>query len=311
MAGLPLTQGYTINIVKNREEPAVIMLNSMGEGLVGEARSFFVTVPESRGLEEVTYLLGGEEEVVEDKSSLPGQFQEHEEVFLEDSGVCDSNDSALVCFTSVAREEVVVGQEEEQEPIISSRKEELSQKRKGSKASKVVGVHCDLCNSLLPTEEEALEHMRSDHHIVTFEGPFFKCDFCGLNVTDRVSHMKVAHYSPLAQAFRKRNGLYECLRCNHTSDQLTNIRNHVDARHRDSDKSYVCEECNSEYKTLNSMRAHRSRVHGRKRKLEKERRREERELGEEQTRHNKGVKGGSGVRQHYQPLQSSKGEEDT
>ena len=206
----------------------MIMLNSMGEGLVGEARSFFVTVPESRGLEEVTYLLGGEEEVVEDKSSLPGQFQEHEEVFLEDSGVCDSNDSALVCFTSVAREEVVVGQEEEQEPIISSRKEELSQKRKGSKASKVVGVHCDLCNSLLPTEEEALEHMRSDHHIVTFEGtyfriyllfthdwtvrpgisgnilfifpgPFFKCDFCGLNVTDRVSHMKVAHYSPLAQ----------------------------------------------------------------------------------------------------------------
>ena len=33
----------------------------------------------------------------------------------------------------------------------------------------------------------------------SFAGPFFKCDFCGLNVTDRVSHMKVAHYSPLAQ----------------------------------------------------------------------------------------------------------------
>ena len=49
---------------------------------------------------------------------------------------------------------------------------------------------------------------------------------------------------------------------------MTNIRNHVDARHRDEDKSYVCEECNSEYKTLNSMRAHRSRVHGRKRKME-------------------------------------------
>ena len=36
-------------------------------------------------------------------------------------------------------------------------------------------------------------------HIGSFPGPFFKCDFCGLNVTDRVSHMKVAHYSPLAQ----------------------------------------------------------------------------------------------------------------
>lgn len=303
MAGLPLTQGYTINIVKNREEPAVIMLNSMSEGGVGEARSFFVTVPESRGLEEVAYLLGGEEEVVEDTSSLPGGIQDHQEVFLEDSGVCDSNDSTLVCFTSVAREEVVVGQEEH-EPILS-RKED-SDHRKRVKTGKVSGVHCDLCNSLLPTEEEALEHMRSDHHIVTFEGPFFKCDFCGLNVTDRVSHMKVAHYSPLAQAFRKRNGLYECLRCNHTSDQLTNIRNHVDARHRDSDKSYVCEECNSEYKTLNSMRAHRSRVHGRKRKLEEERRRGEREE-EEQRRQSKGVKG---VWQD-QPLQSLKGAEDT
>merc|ERR1711963_490076 len=218
----------------------------------------FVTVPESRGVEEVAYLLGGEEEV-----------------FLEDSGVCDSDDSSLVCFTSVAREEVVVGHEEQ---VV--RKEH----RNGSKVAS--GVHCDLCNSLLPSEEEAVKHMRSDHHIVTFEGPFFKCDFCGLNVTDRVSHMKVAHYSPLAQAFRKRNGVYECLRCNHTSDQLTNIRNHVDARHREEEKSYVCEECNSEYKTLNSMRAHRSRVHGRKRKLEEERRREE---GEE--RKQKGLKG--------------------
>ena len=186
MAGLPLTQGYTINIVKNRylpksrfvqalikmkcrEEPAVIMLNSMGEGVVGEARSFFVTVPESRGLEEVAYLLGGEEEVVEDSTSLLGGIQDNQEVFLEDSGVCDINDSTLVCFTSVAREEVVVGQED---PIPKS-KEESSQ-GKGVKTGKVsAGVHCDLCNSLLATEEEALEHMRSDHHIVTFEGANF------------------------------------------------------------------------------------------------------------------------------------------
>merc|ERR1712150_424006 len=96
---------------------------------------------------------------------------------------------------------------------------------------------------------------------------------------------------PLAQAFRKRNGLYECLRCNHTSDQLTNIRNHVDARHRDSDKSYVCEECNSEYKTLNSMRAHRSRVHGRKRKLEEERRNQEGVIKGEAWHHHQSLKG--------------------
>ena len=142
----------------------MIMLNSMGEGVVGEARSFFVTVPESRGLEEVTYLLGGEEEVVdENNTNLLGQ--EHEEVFYEDSGVCESNDSTLVCFTSVAREEVVIGHEE-QVPILKKNA------RKGVKAAKVSGVHCDLCNSLLPSEEAALEHMRSNHNIVTFEGIF-------------------------------------------------------------------------------------------------------------------------------------------
>ena len=57
---------------------------------------------------------------------------------------------------------------------------------------------------------------------------------------------------------------------------VKNLRNHVDAKHRSAnDPSYVCEECNSEYKTLNSMRAHRSRVHGKRRKLEEERRKVE------------------------------------
>ena len=159
----------------------MIMLNSMGEGVVGEARSFFVTVPESRGLEEVAYLLGGEEEVVEDTSSLHEGIQDNQEVFLEGSGVCDINDSNLVCFTSVAREEVVVGQED---PIPKSKEE--SNQRKGVKTGKVSGVHCDLCNSLLPTEEEALEHMRSDHHIVTFEGAYFNSHLLFIHNNNRV-----------------------------------------------------------------------------------------------------------------------------
>ena len=102
---------------------------------------------------------------------------------------------------------------------------------------------------------------------ILLAGPFFKCDFCGIYVTDRVSHMKVAHYSPLAQAFCKTNNSYQCLQCSYTSDQLTNIRNHVDAKHGSGKNKYICEECNSEYKTLNSMRAHKSRVHVKKRRL--------------------------------------------
>ena len=99
-------------------------------------------------------------------------------------------------------------------------------------------------------------------------GPFFKCDFCGLLVTDRVAHMKQAHYSPLNGAFTKASSGYQCRQCEYVSDQLTNIRNHVDAKHNNGVNKYVCEECKSVYKTLNSMRAHKSRVHVKKRKQE-------------------------------------------
>jgi len=127
-------------------------------------------------------------------------------------------------------------------------------------------VQCDLCNTRLLGLEEARLHMVNIHNMLTFEGPCFKCDFCNIFVTDRVSHMKTAHYSPLAQAFSKRDNSYHCRQCDYSSDQLTNIRNHVDAKHGTGENKYVCEECNSQYRTLNSMRAHKSRVHVKRRK---------------------------------------------
>ena len=42
----------------------------------------------------------------------------------------------------------------------------------------------------------------------------------------------------------------------------------MDAKHGSGENKYVCEECNTEYKTLNSMRAHKSRVHMKRKKLE-------------------------------------------
>ena len=41
----------------------------------------------------------------------------------------------------------------------------------------------------------------------------------------------------------------------------------MDAKHGSGEKRYVCEECNSQYKTLNSMRAHKSRVHVKRKKI--------------------------------------------
>ena len=83
----------------------------------------------------------------------------------------------------------------------------------------VISVQCDLCGNTLDSPDAAKRHMRTVHNVLTYEGrlqnrldlevnsvipgPFFKCDFCGLNVTDRVAHMKVAHYSPLAQVLNR------------------------------------------------------------------------------------------------------------
>ena len=44
-------------------------------------------------------------------------------------------------------------------------------------------------------------------------------------------------------------------------------RNHVDAKHGDGENKYECEDCHTVYKTLNSMRAHKSRVHTKRKKL--------------------------------------------
>ena len=40
----------------------------------------------------------------------------------------------------------------------------------------------------------------------------------------------------------------------------------MDAKHGTGENKYVCEECNSQYRTLNSMRAHKSRVHVKRRR---------------------------------------------
>jgi len=193
-----------------------------------------------------------------DLSESLDKIESNPVVYFEENNSHLSDPSAF--FTEVAHEEVVI-----EEVLIDNVVEE----RKPSVKSRTVitNVQCDLCNSKLDSAEEAKWHMRHVHNIVTYDGPFFKCEFCGIFVTDRVSHMKVAHYSPLAQAFCKTNNNYQCLQCNYTSDQLTNIRNHVDAKHSSGENKYLCEECNSEYKTLNSMRAHKSRVHVKKRRL--------------------------------------------
>lgn len=321
MDGFPVTPGYTINIVKDREQSAVILLNSSSAPFKGGSKTYFITVPDVNIKHDTS--IKHDASITSDNSIASGlsitpdnsiaagvsitpdhstpvpevchevvTSGEEVEYYLEEEVVTsedvtlvgsDSTDSDMKSgedfivhyeevkgvdpsfFTEVAHEEVVEEEVMETALVTKPEKEVLT-----SIATKF-SVQCDLCNQTLSSGDLAKCHMRQVHNILTYDGPFFKCDFCGLFVTDRVSHMKVAHYSPLSQAFCKSNNVYQCLQCIYSSDQLTNIRNHVDAKHRSGDNKYLCEECNSEYKTLNSMRAHKSRVHVKKRrKLEEE-----------------------------------------
>jgi len=299
--GYPVTPGYTINIVKEKAQQAVLLLNPAQSNR--GSKSFYITVPElvgkhsdetpedqllqNRGKSvqnDLFYFVedSTEEvicsEVTENDNTVEVVTQRFIETSCEpfdipnDTSDIMTDHNAVVYyqenhpssdpsgfFTEVAHEEVVIEEEDNvADDIIPSNIKP---------ANVMITVQCDLCNSKLNSADEAKNHMKHVHNILTYEGPFFKCEFCGIFVTDRVSHMKVAHYSPLAQGFCKTNNSYQCLQCQYRSDQLTNIRNHVDAKHSQGDNKYLCEECNSEYKTLNSMRAHKSRVHVKKRRL--------------------------------------------
>jgi hypothetical protein len=189
-AGLPLTQGYTINLARDRQQPAMLLLSHRADPAIG-GRTFSVS------LEGEAFLApGGEqvaEEVVEDQNG---------QIFFEDGASCVEGEAAsLVYFTSVAREEVVV---EEQHPTDQEEREATARRPPPGRARGRgdATVQCDLCGSRLPDTEAARDHMHARHSVLTHQAPFFRCDFCGLAVTDRVAHMKVAHYSPLAQVSR-------------------------------------------------------------------------------------------------------------
>ena len=230
MAGYPVTHGYTINIVKDKTKPAFILLNPPNK----------LTTLRNINAHSAQHALT-------QTPACPSDNETPSDVFYIDKVVTDNPDH----ITEVAHEEVV---------------EDVGDISDMSSVTPESVIQCDICNTRLVGLEEARLHMVNIHNMVNFEGPCFKCDFCNIFVTDRVSHMKTAHYSALAQEFVKRDNSYHCRQCDYSSDQLTNIRNHVDAKHGTGENKYVCEECQSQYRTLNSMRAHKSRVHVKRRK---------------------------------------------
>lgn len=236
----PVTNGYTINLIrtsKNQSKSKYVVKTTTRTGLDKNA-TFFVSCSEDAEtvIEEVA------EEVLDQ-----GEF------FIADI----AQEELIYDTTQVVAEEVVNSENVEVIP---------------EDACSVIGqnkrVFCDICQTYLSCAKDAVQHMHCQHGILTYQGPLFQCDFCGplVLVTDRVSHMKKTHYLPLEAGFSRTDNQYNCLSCSYTSDQLTNIRNHVDAKHTTGGTTYQCAVCQTVYKTLNSLRAHKSRVHGKKRK---------------------------------------------
>jgi len=259
-SGFPITNGYTINIVRSprgAKRGQCVVKTSPDQG----TQTFLLQYNDDK--ETVEEVLNEGQEVVE-------EVFEDGLVASDDFFVGDIAHEELVYDTTEVVAEEVVDCAQQQEQVF---RDESNVGGPASEAREGVldegqGVLCDICQLKLKNSKAAVEHMQSMHGVLTYQGPLFQCDFCLLLVTDRVSHMKKTHYLPLERGFTRDGSCYTCLSCSYTSDQLTNIRNHVDAKHTVSDKRYTCAQCSTAYRTLNSLRAHKSRVHGKRRKLE-------------------------------------------
>jgi len=285
MDDCPITPGYTINIIRDKSKPAIILLNppqNAGVGsLFSDKRTVLVKLPVTKSdhvpaedsswkaslsnykpkVPETSHNYSLSNKGTYKESIINSQCDNLKPLVSQETGeVTENNSRNFVFLDDVAHEEIVI------ENVFSDADIEQNLKKKSRLLEDPASVYCDLCQNKFNSRSEARAHMKKIHEI-TFEGPFFKCEFCSFHVSDRVSHMKTAHYSPLSGAFTRNGNLYNCRQCSYVSDQLTNIRNHVDAKHNSVENKYACEECNTEYKTLNSMRAHRSRVHMKKKRL--------------------------------------------
>jgi len=239
-SSFPVTNGYTINLIRTSKSQSKNQFVVKTGGGLDKNTTFFVNCSDpEQVIEEVA------EEVLQ---------HEQGEFFIADI----AQEELIYDATEVVAEEVV---DSESMEVIKDQRSSLEQNKT---------VFCDICQTHLSSAMEAVEHMHGQHGILTYQGPLFQCDFCGplVLVTDRVTHMKKTHYLPLEAGFSRTDSQYNCLSCTYKSDQLTNIRNHVDAKHTTGTTSYKCAVCQTVYKTLNSLRAHKSRVHGKKRKLQ-------------------------------------------
>ena len=202
MEGCPITPGYTINIIRDKSKPAVILLNpphfwsdsfsdkmTVPVRLLGSKRDHVPVDVSSTKTEASKYKLQVPDtsysELRKKKASKDSIISncDNSKPVLSDE-VIEDNSESIVFLGDVAHEEIVI------ENVVSEADIEQSLKKKSRLLEDPATVFCDLCQNKFNSRSEARAHMKTLHDL-TFEGPFFKCDFCSFHVADRLVKRKL------------------------------------------------------------------------------------------------------------------------
>ncbi|XP_023337049.1 zinc finger protein 816 [Eurytemora carolleeae] len=298
----PITRGYTINVVKEKNKSAILILNSepsnsgfvsyktdlAGKELESNDLRLYSCNANGAGVHMYKGECGGTSSICtrgsEYMSTIQIEDQEDDEKSLDNepsTGNCILQDSDILYETE---ERISCSNLELNSPIQNNTASEnelyTNWKENISIANEEIVLETDTCSDVKDVDNERVfceqcsldftsiqvvrQHLQ-DVHAAKPGDSLARCEYCGVLCTDRLAHMRRVHYSNLT-LWTRDGKTYTCKECEYTSTELTNIRNHIDAKHSSEDKKHKCLECNTTYKTLNSIRAHRSRVHARNKK---------------------------------------------
>lgn len=170
MDGLPVTRGYTINVVKEKSKSAIIFLSPPGKVAVtlsSENKNVDnYIVPEILASNSIIKtnaraLSPSESYTRETDNSVSSEASDNaDQVLFYEEVLTGPGDGNVQFFSDVAHEEVVVEEEDAHEAGVG---QEVYVRGE-------VPVHCDLCNSVFSPMEDIKAHMISAHNMLSFEG---------------------------------------------------------------------------------------------------------------------------------------------
>jgi KRAB domain-containing zinc finger protein len=107
---------------------------------------------------------------------------------------------------------------------------------------------CFLCGKQFLSKVTSAEHMAMKHNFI-IENPEKMCFECKEEVDDPMAHAKM------------HNCRFACSQCGLRFVAEEKLNKHFKERHENSDRPFVCDLCNSSFKTANHLRSHKTSMH--------------------------------------------------